>query len=138
MANNVARVEPSKRELAAELAPGRRYDLVTVFEALHDMARPVEALRAMRASLAEDGCVIIADEPTAEAFVAPGDELERYFYSASVLFCLPTGMAEQPSAGTGTVMRAETVRRYAAEAGFRGVEVLPIENDFWRFYRLDA
>jgi hypothetical protein len=34
------------------------------------------------------------------------------------------------------VIRADTVRRYAADAGFREVEVLPIENDFWRFYRL--
>ena len=40
------------------------------------------------------------------------------------------------AAGTGTVMRPETVRRYADEAGFSGCEVLPIENDFWRFYLL--
>jgi hypothetical protein len=33
-------------------------------------------------------------------------------------------------------MRPETLRRYALAAGFREVEVLPIETDFWRFYRL--
>ena len=33
-------------------------------------------------------------------------------------------------------MRASTVRRYAQEAGFAEVEVLPIENEFYRFYRL--
>jgi hypothetical protein len=33
-------------------------------------------------------------------------------------------------------MRVDTFRRYAQEAGFDSVEVLPIENDFWRFYRL--
>jgi hypothetical protein len=33
-------------------------------------------------------------------------------------------------------MRADTVRRYAEEAGFGSFEVLPIENDFYRFYRL--
>jgi hypothetical protein len=33
-------------------------------------------------------------------------------------------------------MRPSTLRRYAAEAGFRTVEVLPIETDYWRFYRL--
>jgi hypothetical protein len=37
---------------------------------------------------------------------------------------------------TGTVMRADTLRRYAAEAAFGSVEILPIENDFFRFYRL--
>jgi hypothetical protein len=47
-------------------------------------------------------------------------------------------MAEQPSAGTGTVMRPDTVRRYASEAGFREVEILHIEHPFFRFYRLYA
>jgi hypothetical protein len=46
------------------------------------------------------------------------------------------GMTDQPSAGTGTMMRPDTLRSYAREAGFRAVEILPIENDFFRFYRL--
>jgi hypothetical protein len=45
-------------------------------------------------------------------------------------------MAHQPSAGTGTVMRPSTLRRYALEAGFADVEILDIANDFFRFYRL--
>jgi hypothetical protein len=45
-------------------------------------------------------------------------------------------MADQPSAATGTVIRPDTVRRYATEAGFTTVEVLPIEHLFFRFYRL--
>ncbi len=36
----------------------------------------------------------------------------------------------------GTVMRAETMRDYALAAGFREVEVLPIDNSFFRLYRL--
>jgi len=112
------------------------YDLVTVFEAIHDMARPVDALRAIRGLLTENATVIVADERVAEKFTAPGDELERLMYGYSVLHCLPVGMSEQPSAATGTAMRPETLRRYAAEAGFHSVEILPIENDFWRFYRL--
>jgi hypothetical protein len=39
-------------------------------------------------------------------------------------------------AGTGTVMRTDTVRHYAAAALFANFEVLSIENDFYRFYRL--
>jgi hypothetical protein len=61
---------------------------------------------------------------------------ERLYYGWSVLFCLPTGIADAPSVGTGTVMRPDTLRRYAREAGFAGVEILPIEHDLWRFYRL--
>jgi SAM-dependent methyltransferase len=113
-----------------------RYDLVTIFEAVHDMSRPVEALRTAREVLAPDGTVLVADEKVAEDFTAPGDEIERVMYGWSVLHCLPVGMAEQPSAATGTVMRPATMRRYAFEAGFSDVEVVPIEHDFWRFYRL--
>jgi SAM-dependent methyltransferase len=115
---------------------GGRYDLVTIFEALHDMNHPVQALRAARHVLVEEGSIVIADERVAERFTMPGDELERFMYGWSVLHCLPVGMLDEDSAGTGTVIRPETVRAYAAEAGFDNVEVLPIENDFWRFYRL--
>ena len=112
------------------------YDLVTAFETIHDMSDPVAVLTKMRALIAPGGAVLIADEKVAEAFVAPGDELERFSYGWSVLHCLPVGRVDPPALGTGTVMRPETLRRYASQAGFSGVEILPIEHDFWRFYRL--
>jgi ubiquinone/menaquinone biosynthesis C-methylase UbiE len=112
------------------------YDLVYMHESLHDMSYPVEVLRACRRLLAEGGSVVIADERVADAFTAPGDELERFYYGFSILHCLPVGMVGEGAAGTGTVMRADTVRRYAEEAGFAGFEALPIENIFYRFYRL--
>lgn len=121
---------------ASDPALEGRYDLVTIFEALHDMNHPVDALRAARAMLADGGAVLIGDERVAEEFAAPGDEIERFNYGWSVLHCLPVGMLDEDSAGTGTVIRPETVRRYATEAGFSQVEVLPIEHDFWRFYLL--
>ncbi len=129
------RVEFQVRDVADPGLAGR-YDLVVGFEMLHDLARPVEALRAMRQLLIEGGAVIIMDEKVAETFTAPGDELERLFYGFSTLCCLPAGLAEQPSAATGTVMRPATLQRYATEAGFRTMEVLPIEHDLFRFYRL--
>jgi ubiquinone/menaquinone biosynthesis C-methylase UbiE len=113
------------------------FDLVTIFEALHDMSRPVEVLEACRRLLAPGGTVLVMDEKVAERFTAPGDEIERLMYGYSVFVCLPNGLAEFPSAGTGTVMRPDTVRRYAADAGFASTTVLPIEHDVFRFYRLD-
>jgi hypothetical protein len=47
------------------------------------------------------------------------------------------GRVDQPSAATGTVLRPDTLRRYGTEAGFRSIEVLPIEHDMFRFYRLE-
>jgi len=45
-------------------------------------------------------------------------------------------MVDPPYTGTGTVMRLETLEKYARQAGFQQVEVLPIDNYFFRFYRL--
>ena len=46
-------------------------------------------------------------------------------------------LSESPSAATGTVMRPETMRRYAREAGFDDAVVLDIEHEAFRFYRLN-
>jgi 2-polyprenyl-3-methyl-5-hydroxy-6-metoxy-1,4-benzoquinol methylase len=121
---------------AAHPALAGRYDLVTIFEALHDMSYPVAVLAAVRGLLAESGSVLVGDERTEDAFAAPASDLERLYYGFSVMHCLPVGMVGEGAAGTGTVMRADTVRRYATDAGFREVEILPIESDFYRFYRL--
>ena len=130
-----ARVDFQVRAAAAP-ALADRYDLVTVFEAVHDMAKPVEALRAIRGLLADGGVALVADERVADEFTAPGDDLERFNYGWSILHCLTVGMLDHDSAGTGTVLRAETVRAYATDAGFGRVDVLPIDHEFWRFYRL--
>ncbi len=121
---------------AADPTLERRYDLVTMFEALHDMSYPVDVLRAARGLLAEGGVVLVGDERTAESFGAPADDLERLYYGFSILHCLPVGMVGEGAVGTGTVMRPTTVEAYARAAGFAKVEVAPIENDFWRFYLL--
>jgi hypothetical protein len=57
-------------------------------------------------------------------------------YGFSIFHCLPVGMTHEHSAGTGTVMRPNTLRRYANAAGFSRVEILPVENYFFNFYRL--
>ncbi|MGD8166579.1 class I SAM-dependent methyltransferase [Herbiconiux sp. P16] len=111
-------------------------DLVTVFEALHDMGEPVRALQAFRRALAPGGAVLVADEKVGDEFTAPAGEEERMQYAFSVLHCLPATMAESAGVANGTVLRVPTVRRWAAEAGFGRVDILPVTHDFWRFYRL--
>ncbi|HYP39060.1 MAG TPA: class I SAM-dependent methyltransferase [Chloroflexia bacterium] len=128
------RVNFMAREADDEAHRGR-YDLVAAFECIHDMSDPVKVLRVMRSLAGENGAVFVVDERVGDTFTGSGDEVERMMYGWSILHCLPAGMAEQPSAGTGTVMRAETLRRYAIEAGFSDVEVLPVENYFFRMYR---
>jgi SAM-dependent methyltransferase len=115
---------------------GQEYDVVTAFECVHDLPDPVGVLAAMRRLAGDRGTVLVMDERVAETFTAPGDEIERLMYGYSLLCCLPDGMAHQPSAGTGTVMRPDTLRDYAVRAGFARVDVLDVQDDFFRFYRL--
>jgi 2-polyprenyl-3-methyl-5-hydroxy-6-metoxy-1,4-benzoquinol methylase len=121
---------------AGALGGAAEYDLVTAFECVHDLPDPVAVLAAMRRMVRPDGTVLVMEEKVAERFTAPGDEIERLMYGYSLTCCLPDAMSSQPSVGTGTVMRPETLEGYAREAGFGGIEVLPIEHDFFRFYRL--
>jgi ubiquinone/menaquinone biosynthesis C-methylase UbiE len=114
------------------------YDAAFVFEALHDMARPVEALRAIRALLAPGGVLVVADEKVAETFTAPGDELERLNFAFSWWHCLPASRAETPSAAAGTALRPATVRQWAEQAGFASLRELPVDHAFWRFYELSG
>jgi len=113
-----------------------RYDLVTILEGLHDMSRPVDALRAAREMLGLTGSVIVADENVEDEFTAPASELERYHYGWSVVACLPCAMGDPHTSATGAVMRPATLRRYAQQAGFASTEALPLETEAWRFYRL--
>lgn len=117
--------------------PEQQSDVVFAFECIHDMPYPVDVLAAARRSLRAGGTVVVMDEAVAEAFAPPGDEVERLMYGFSLLICLPDGMAHPNSAGTGTVMRPATLRRYAADAGFSDVRILPVEGfGFFRFYEL--
>lgn len=112
------------------------YDAATIFEAVHDLSNPVGVLQAVHRSLKPGGLLLVVDENVGEQFTAPAQNLDAFFYGASMLICLPAGMADTPSAATGTVMRPSTLAQYATEAGFSSIEVQPIEYPFFRFYLL--
>lgn len=121
---------------AAQLAGEGPFDLVLLLETLHDMSRPQEVLTALGAALAPQGSIVIADERVEETFVAPGGEIERMMYGWSISHCLPVSMSEQPSAAIGTAIRPGIVQKLASDAGFASCEVLPIQNELFRFYEL--
>ncbi len=99
------------------------------------MPDPVSVLSAMRRLSEPDGVVLVMDENVAETFTAPGD-VEKLMYGWSITCCLPDGLAHAGSVVTGTVMRPAILRGYATDAGFADVDVLPVEDQFFRFYRL--
>ena len=126
---------PHAIETADAAASG--FDLVTVFEALHDMGRPIDALAEFRSVLQPGGALLVADERVGDEFHADADPAERLLFAMSVLHCLPATTAESDAVANGTMLRTPTLRRWAVEAGFGRVDVLDIDDPFWRFYRID-
>jgi 2-polyprenyl-3-methyl-5-hydroxy-6-metoxy-1,4-benzoquinol methylase len=123
--------------LADGAAVTGQFDAATIFEALHDMSNPVGVLRAAHRALAPDGVLLVVDENVSDRFTAPAENpLESFYYGASMFICLPAGLAEQPSVGTGTVMRPATLERFAREAGFASVETCAVDYPMFRFYLL--
>lgn len=100
-------------------------DLVVTIDVLHDLPRPLEAMRAVRAALADDGVWLVADirsrgdlEANRVIPVAP------LMYAMSVFYCLSSSLSEPGGAGLGTLgLDADTFRSLAAEAGFSSVAV---------------
>jgi len=90
----------------------------------------------MRALRRDGGTVLVVDERVADAFTTEVEDGERFQWGWNALHCLPCAMTTAPAAGTGTIMRTPVLREYAEAAGFVDIEVLPVDNDFWRFYRL--
>ena len=112
------------------------YDLVLALECIHDLPDPVSVLAAMRSMAKPDGAVIVMDERVGDTFTGDPDPVEHLLYGFSLLCCLPDGRNAPHSAATGTVMRRPTLEDYARRAGFSAVDVLPIDHDMFRFYRL--
>ena len=97
---------------AADPALAGRYDLVLASAVVHDTPQPVAMLQTMRRLAGDAGVVLVSEPKSGERFLdaASNVEVERSHFAISVLHCLPVGMAEQPSAGTGTMMRPDILR----------------------------
>ena len=98
--------------------PGTGYDLVCMFDCLHDMGDPVGAAAHVLGTLAGDGTWLIV-EPNA------GDRLEdnlnpvwRLYYGFSVLLCVSNALSQQPTAVLGNQAGEARTRELAAAGGF--------------------
>ncbi|GIJ08955.1 class I SAM-dependent methyltransferase [Micromonospora andamanensis] len=122
---------------AAGRADAQGYDLVCLFDALHELTDPVGVLAACRELSADGGTVLVMDAKVATVFTAPGDDVEQFQYATSVLHCLPAARLAD-GGGHGTVLRPNDVRAMAARAGYAAAVVVPVPDRFHRLYRLMA
>jgi 2-polyprenyl-3-methyl-5-hydroxy-6-metoxy-1,4-benzoquinol methylase len=107
---------------ATELA-AQEFDLVTMFDCLHDMGDPVGAAARIHAALAPSGTLMLV-EPAAGDDVADNlHPLGRVFYAASTLVCTPTSLAQPGQAALGPQAGATRLTAVLEEAGFSSVRV---------------
>jgi SAM-dependent methyltransferase len=106
---------------SAQDLPGDDYDLVCMFDCLHDMGDPVGAARRIRQALAPDGTLLLV-EPMA------GDELEdnlnpvgRTFYGLSTVVCTPGSLAQDVGLGLGAQAGQRRLTEVLNAAGFSRV-----------------
>ncbi len=119
-----------------EIPLNGKYDFITAFECIHDMAYPLEALSKMKELLSDDGTVLISEEAVGDSLEENKNFFGHLMYNFSVLHCVPQSMVFPDSAAIGTVMKPSTMKKLSEEAGFTDFKILPIENAFWRFYQL--
>lgn len=97
--------------------PGRGYDLVTTFDALHDMGDPVGAARHVLETLDSDGAWMIVEPFSRDRLEDNLNPLGRLFYAASTLICVPGAIAQHGQA-LGNQAGETKIREIVKSAGF--------------------
>ena len=101
--------------------PGSDYDLVCVFDCLHDMGDPVGASAHVRETLAPDGSWMIV-EPFANDRVEDNfNPVGRVFYGASTVICTPASLSQEVGLALGAQAGEERLREVLAQGGFSRV-----------------
>jgi SAM-dependent methyltransferase len=97
---------------------GQGYDLVTMFDCLHDMGDPVGAARRVRESLAPDGTWMIVEPAAGDRVEENLHPIGRAYYGFSTLLCTPGSLSQEVGLALGTQAGPARIRDVATTAGF--------------------
>jgi SAM-dependent methyltransferase len=119
-----------------EVAPaaaysGSGYDLVTMFDCLHDMGDPVGAARHVRETIAPDGTWMIVEPMAGDRTEDNLNPVGRAFYGFSTLLCTPASLSQEVGLALGTQAGPARIRDVATAAGFgrfRPAAATPFNN----------
>ena len=103
---------------SAQDFPGQGYDLVCIFDALHDMGDPPGAARHIRSALADDGTWLLVEPMAGDRLEDNVNPVGRIFYAASTCICTPGAQAQDGGCAFGAQVPEATWTRVATEAGF--------------------
>lgn len=94
------------------------YDLVTMFDCLHDMGDPVGAARQVRSRLADDGTWMIVEPKAGDRVEDNFNPVGRAYYGFSTLLCTPSSLSQDVGAALGTQAGPARIREVTEAAGF--------------------
>jgi SAM-dependent methyltransferase len=103
--------------------PGTGFDLVTLFDCLHDMGDPVGAARHIRESLADDGTLLLVEPAAGERLEDNLNPVSRLYYGLSTVICTPSSLAQEVGLGLGAQAGPKRLEEVLNEAGFSHVRV---------------
>ena len=124
--------------ISFEVAPadaftGGPYDLVTMFDCLHDMGDPIGAARHIRDVIAEDGTWMIVEPAAGDRVEDNFNPIGRTYYGFSTLLCTPSSLAQPVGLALGTQAGPARIRDVVTAAGFTRFRVAaqtPFNNIF--------
>ena len=99
------------------------YDLVCLFDCLHDMGDPVGAATHVREQLADGGTLLLVEPAAADRPEDNHHPLGRMFYAASTMICTPASLAQEVGLGLGNQVGYERLSTILGEAGFSHVRL---------------
>ena len=101
--------------------PGTGYDLVCLFDALHDMGDPVGVARRIREALAPDGTLMLVEPQAGDALEENLNPIGRTYYGLSTVICTPGSLAQDVGLGLGGQAGERRLASVLYEAGFSSV-----------------
>jgi 2-polyprenyl-3-methyl-5-hydroxy-6-metoxy-1,4-benzoquinol methylase len=111
-----------------------KFDLITAFDTIHDQVQPTKVLKAINASLNNDGIFLMQDiaasskvEKNIDSLLAPT------LYTISTMHCMSVSLAFDGE-GLGTMWGKELAVNKLTESGFKDIKVKNVEGDIMNYY----
>jgi SAM-dependent methyltransferase len=107
--------------VTAKEYPGKNYDLVTIFDALHDMGDPVGAAQHIAGTLSTDGTLMLVEPFAGDGLEENLHPLGQIYYSFSTMVCVPASKSQEVGLGLGAQAGQKKLTEVLNAGGFSQV-----------------
>lgn len=98
---------------------GEGYDLITMFDALHDMGDPAGAAAHARRALKDDGTLMLVEPMAGDSLGENMNPVGRVYYAFSTSICVPCSLGQEVGAALGAQAGEKRLGELVRESGFR-------------------